>query len=570
MKRHLTLCLCFFFISVGLFPFYSEATAQSLQNEAGYMSIEPINFYFHYGSYFNRLVLKSSRARIWYSFHAADQNSPDTPLFIFFNGGPGSATSSGLMSMYTSRHTLDNKIDEGGGDAYIANPYSWTQMGHLLYVDARNTGFSYNLMDQVSDEGLRYLEFNAQNYNSFFDAADFTRVLLRFLASHPTLQNHPVVIVGESYGGIRSLAMLYLLLNYTDLGNDSEVFQDPALVDEIQTHFDAVFPEYAGQIIPPEVITRQFGHQVLIQPAITTNYQQEIQEEMMFLPGSPLYQVQADTGIPYDPVQYPDPFDYIRYVGERDLYIYTKPQNWLGGFFDNAGVLLRFVQNLSRVSGVDVIAIPGLYASNRTDAYRVITTDYSFSLEPKIESPLTKILFEIPAQWEAPHVRQEPGDLSLVFGILRPWDRYFIGTNYHSNYAFHYWNVAMVRGYDIHSWDPRYGRMFLKNVAHVHTFITNAALDLVIYSAAIPPSLARHSDILTSVQHVVRGEEARPGKIILQYQPSAFPDIADLTTRTIRFPIYAQSCHAVSLTQPEDLFNDVLQWLQEFGINVQK
>ena len=570
MKRHLTLCLCFFFISVGLFPFYSEATAQSLQNEAGYMSIEPINFYFHYGSHFNRLALKSSQARIWYSFHAADHNRPDTPVFIFFNGGPGSATSSGLMSMYTGRYTLDNKIDEGGGDAYIANPYSWTQMGHLLYVDARNTGFSYNLMDQVTDEGLRFLEFNAQNYNSFFDAADFTRVLLRFLAAHPTLQNHPVVIVGESYGGVRSLAMLYLLLNYADLGNDHEVFQDPALVDEIQAHFDTIFPEYAGQIMPPEVITRQFGHQVLIQPAITTNYQLEIQEEMMFLPGSPLYQVEADTGIPYDPEQYPDPFDYIQDVGERDLYIYTKPQNWLGGFFDNAGVLLRFAQNLSRVTGVDVTAIPGLYASNRTDAYRVITTDYSFSLEPKIESPLTKILFEIPAQWEAPQVRQEPGDLSLVFGILRPWDRYFIGTNYHSNYAFHYWNVAMVRGYDIHSWDPRYGRMFLKNVAHVHTFITNAALDLVIYSTAIPPSLARHSDILTSVQHVVRGEEARPGKIILQYQPSAFPDIADLTTRSIRFPIYAQSCHAVSLTQPEDLLNDVLQWLQEFGINVQK
>ena len=570
MKRRIACFLCVLFVSVGLLPFTLEIEAQSLANEAGYIAIEPIDFYFHFGSHFNRLTLKSSQARIWYSFQAADHNRPDTPIFIFFNGGPGSATSCGLMSMYTGRYTLDNTIDEGGGSAYIANPYPWTQIGHLLYVDARNTGFSYNLMDQVSNEGLRFREFNAQNYNSFFDAADFIRALLRFLAAHPILQDHPVVIVGESYGGVRSLTMLYLLLNYTDLGNDQEIFQDPALVDEIQAHFDDVFPEYAGQVMPPEVITRQFGHQVLIQPAITTQYQLEIQEEMMFLPGSPLEQVAAETGIPYDPAQYPDPFDYIRNVGERDLYIYTKPRGWLGGFFDNAGVLLRLVQNLSQVTGVDARGISELYAANRMQAYRIINVDYGLTMGPKLESSLTEILFEIPAQLEAPHVRQEPGDLSLVFGNLRPWDRYYIGTNYHSNYAFHYWNVAMIRGYDIHSWEPRYGRMFLKDVAHVHTFITNAAWDLVIYSKAIPPSLARHSDILISAQHITQGDEARPGEIRLYYQPSAFPDILNLDTRTIRFPKYAKSCHAVSLTQPEDFFNDVMQWLGEHGINVQK
>jgi hypothetical protein len=97
--------------------------------------------------------------------------------------------------------------------------------------------------------------------------------------------------------------------------------------------------------------------------------------------------------------------------------------------------------------------------------------------------------------------------------------------------------------------------MFLKNTAHVHSFITNAAWDIVCYSRALPPAFARHKDILESVQHVkkaVNGEE-RPGQIILNFRPDAFPDIPGLATRTIRFPIYSQSCHSVSLTQPFDL-----------------
>jgi pimeloyl-ACP methyl ester carboxylesterase len=566
MKRRGPILSVLFLVCLGLTPFLPGALAQSLQNEAGFMAIEPITFYFHFGSYFNRLSLKSSRARIWYSFHAADEDRPETPLFVFFNGGPGSATSFGLMSMYTGRYTLDNRVESGGGDAYIVNPVPWTRLGHLLYIDARQTGFSYNLMNQVQDEGSRFQEFNAQNFNSFYDAADFIRVLLRFLAAHPALQRHPVVIVGESYGGVRATAMLHLLLNYADYKNGRETFQDPALADEIQAHYSAVFPQYAGQVVPPGVIAQQFGHQVLIQPALSFNYQEETENEMLARPGSPLYKIGEEVGVSYDPGRYPDPLSFVQDVAGRDLYIYTKPRDWLDGFFNNAGVLLRFVQNLSLVTGVDVTAIGDLYASSRAAAYRVVSTNYPAALEPMAASTAIQALFLRPARLEAPNVQQEPGDMAAVFGSLRPWDRYFIGSNGNANWAFHVYNVALVRGYDIHSWEPRYGRMFLENVAHVKTFVTNAALDLVVYTAALPPSLAKHSEILVSAQHISQGGEARPGKIILNYQPSAFPDIAGLNTRTIRFPLYDKSCHAVSLTQPLDLFTDVSDWLRENGL----
>lgn len=574
MKRIYSVVLCLFaFLLFNPTAVECKESIQALQNEAGFMAIEPITFSFDYGSHFSRLELESSQARIWYSFHAADDKSTEKPLFIFFNGGPGSATSSGLMSMYTSRYTLDNTIDSGGGDVYIPNPYPWTQLGNLLYIDARQAGFSYNIMSEfrsLNDEGVRFQEFNSQNFNPFFDGADFIRVLLRFLARHPELQSNPVVIVGESYGGMRTICMLHILLNYTGYADGQEMYQDKALVAEIQAHFDAVFPQFQGQVVPPEVISAQFGHQVLIQPAISYGYQLEFTEELLRQPGSLAYQLGEEVGVPYNPSIHDDVFDFVDNVAGRDLYIYSKPQGWLGGFFGNAGTLLRYTQNLTSVTGVDVTRIDGLYASARPRGYRVFDTNYDLSLLPGTPTPMVKFHFLDPALQEAEDLSQVSGDMSAVFGALQPWDRYFLRTNYHANWAFHVFNVAKVRGYEVDIYHPRWGWMFLQNVGHVNTFVTNAPLDLVVYPYAIPPSLAMYDDILESLLHVEHPlfGEARPGYIILNYRSSAFPHILGLGTRTIRFPLYAHSCHAVSLTQPEELLEDVSSWLADHGIDV--
>lgn len=540
-----------------------------LQNKAGFITIEPQTFYFHYGSHFSRLMLRSSEARIWYSFHPADRKSAEKPLFVFFNGGPGSASSSGLMSMNTSRFTLDNRI-EGGGNAYMKNPNPWTRLGNLLYIDARQTGFSYNLMNNVHDFDSRFREFNSQNFNPFFDAADFIRVILHLFHNHPELKPNPVIIVGESYGGTRATVMLHILLNYADYGNGNEMYQDEALGAELQAHFDAVFPEFRDQIVPPEVISRQFGQQILIQPALSYGYQSQITDDMLLAPGGLIDQLEQETGILYDPDMHSDPLTFISDVAGRDVYIFTKPRDWLTSFFNNAARLLRTTQNLGIITGTDVTAIPQLYASSRSNAYRIFDTDYAFELMPDDTSHRIKSLFLYPAQKEAQNITQEPGDMSAVFGTLQPWDRYFLSTNYHANWAFHVLNVAKVRGYEVNIDDARYGDMFLQNVAHVDTFITNAALDLVVYSAAIPPSLARHDSIIESILHAESsppGEE-RPGQIILNYRPGAFPGIQGLDTRIIRFPLYASSCHAVSLTQPEELFSDIVRWLKQKSLDL--
>jgi hypothetical protein len=551
---------------------WASPSPAALRDEAGFIDLEPVTFDLQYGSHFHRWTLRSSEASLWYSFHAADADPASKPLFVFFNGGPGSATSHGLLSMYTSKYTLDNRID-GGGDAYIVNPVPWTRLGNLLHIDARQAGFSYNRMDDVGNMTARFLEFNVQNFNPFIDGADFVRVLLRFLAGHPEIRANRVVIVGESYGGVRSIVMLHLLLNYRDYGNNVEMYQDPALVAEIQAHYDAVFPEYRGEKVPPEAIIRQFGHQILIQPAITMNYQSEIASTLMLEPGSVIDQLVRETGIPYNPSIHGTPADYVGDVARRDLYICTKPVGWLNSFFGKAGALLQNVGNLSLVTGFDVTSVASLYAAARTRAYRVFDTNYgtnaALPLPTQGISAEDDFLFLEPARLEAASAARLTGDLPSVFGVLQPWDTYFLGTNYHANWAAIFFNAGKARGYEAYYGFPRFGRMFLKNVVHVQTFVTNAGLDLVVLSRAIPPALARHADIVQSVEHVLASTgEARPGKIVLRYLPSAFPDLPEIGERTIRFPLYAESCHAVSLTQPLDLYQDVVAWLAEKGLHL--
>lgn len=559
------------FISVFLSgPLAGHGALQPIQDEAGFIRIEPITFYFHYGSYFNRLQLTSSDAQIWYSFHAADEDAENKPLFVFFNGGPGSATSSGLLSMYTAPYTLDNSIDSGGGEEFIQNPVPWTRLGNLIHIDARQTGFSYNTMDSVHDTDRRFREFNAQNFNPFFDAADFIRVLLRFLAHHPEIRDNKVVIVGESYGGTRATTLLHLLLNYADYGNGNEMYQDSALTEEIQNHYNIVFPGYNNQRVPPETIIGQFGHQVLIQPAVTMTYQWLKRFEMVLQPGSVIDQLGQDTGIPYDPAVHGNFLNYVMEVINRDVYMYSKPKDWLLGFFYNAGRLLQKTGNLSLVSGTDVTGIPGLYASSRDRAYRLVDPDSSLDMSRE-NIPLTiDLLFFRPARLEAPFIRHSQGDMAATFGNLQPWDRYFIGSSDYVNYAFFFYNVGIARGYDILFSSLQFGRMFLKNVVHVQTFITNAAYDLMIYSDALAPALGMHSDILVSSRHRTQEPAGtqRPGLIILDYQPSAFPGIPGPGTRNIRFPLYQSSGHAVSLNQPVDLYNDVSSWLSRAGIDI--
>jgi len=154
-----------------------------------------------------------------------------------------------------------------------------------------------------------------------------------------------------------------------------------------------------------------------------------------------------------------------------------------------------------------------------------------------------------------------------VFGVLAPWDRYYTDLNYDITNAFA-WNKATLRSYplDFRS-SPLFGVMFLENAAWVETFSTNAAWDSVVYTAAMPGALALHTDMLSGVVLDSAGPPgvARPGRIVLNYLPSIIPGSA-VASRTIRFPGYLWSGHAVTMTQPMEMLDDVVEWLASTGV----
>ena len=550
------------------------------QQEAGFYSLEEFNTYFHTNSYFNRTALRSSKARLWYVYQPADNDPASKPLFVFFNGGPGGGTSSGLLSAYTGKKAV--LVDETTGkSSVINNLHSWTQIGNLLHIDARTTGFSYSLMDNPDDADLRKAEFDAQNYNYFFDGADFLRVILRFLSGHPELQRNRVVIVGESYGGIRATAMLHLLHYYEKYENGQAVYQDPALIQEIRTHYNTVFPGFQGQTVPRDVIAQQFGHQVLIQAAVSRYNQRLIATEILEAPGSILDQLASETGVPY--VRWKDQpgntwiptpnqimnnvYAYLERIN-RDPYIYFKPDGFLWDFFTAAAEILLKYNSLNQMIGMDSANIPELYASARLQAYKTILNANSASqihFSTLLESPQKKHLLNslfLPANED---------DLTSIFGILQPWDRYFIDLNDDANMAFTL-NSTTFYGYELrYSIFPLFGQMFLENVAQVETFFTNADYDIVVFSPSLPDALALHTDFLYSSIYDPTGPSGavRPGQIQLNYRASSVPGTA-VTTRTIRFPRYTKSGHAVTLTEPQEMLDDVRIWLGKTGISASR
>ncbi len=555
---------------------------QAVASEAGFSEIEPIAFSFQNET--SALSLRSSRVRLSYSFHPAERDPALKPLLVFFNGGPGCSTSEGLLSLNTAPTTLHQ--ERTGGRFIRRNPYSWTEVGNLLYIDAPNTGFSYNLMRHGGSAKRRAAEFDAQNFNPFIDAAQFARFLLRFLAAHPALQANPVVLVGESYGGVRSTVLLNLLLFYRDYGDGGNIYRDTTLADEVEQHLTQVFPAETRRPFPPLTIARQFGRQVLIQPLLAGDYQDAIAGEFYEQQDSVIDRIAADTGKKFsrcaerpgdDCNPYENALRFVHRAG-RDIYHHEQPARW----FDHLGTFaergLVHIDVLSRALRWNALDIPGLRPDARQHAYRYRKTPRddirdlhaspAFQRLPvahriRIEDAVRQPSSPEPPRWTTaglPVPRR--GGLTLVeaLGDLNPWDDYLTGCNDAVNHAY-YQNRAVAAGFDIAPTSVLYGELFLHNLAVVETFITHAEMDLVIYSPALPRALGKYSSLIEKVS-------MQDDLIIVTYRHGAFPDALTTHRRRIFFPHYPQAGHGVPASQPRRILHDVRDWLL-FGPNAE-
>lgn len=212
----------------------SEAPA--FPSEMGFISVDPE-------------PLAPATGHMFYVLLSADSDPGKKPVFVFFNGGPGVPTSTNLLVDATGPEQFI--VDAAGQGAIVENAASFTKLGSLLYIDERQTGFSY-------DDAPGY----PCTFDMHQDAIDFTRTILRVLDTHPQLTASRVVLVGESYGGVRAQLILQDLLHYT---------QVPEITTEVQQHLDTVFA--AKAVHPPDEVAHQFFAQVLIQPVVVGAFQ---------------------------------------------------------------------------------------------------------------------------------------------------------------------------------------------------------------------------------------------------------------------------------------------------------
>ena len=487
-------------------------TRAEIGAEAGFIEIEPVDYTLHGSS--TPYLATSSRARLFYSFHPADEAPEDRPLMVVYSGGPGASTGI-LLGGNTAPMTVDPA--RTGDRKVVKSTSSWTAFANVLHVDARGAGLSYGIAPGASDPTIREDEITERNFNPWLDAADIVRVVLRFLDAHPTFARSRVVMAGESYGGLRTEVALHLLLHPERYETGSAIYLDAALAKEIRAHFAS-----AGT-----TAKEQFDRAVLLQPRLTSPEQQAAAGASLEAEGSPIYVLDPSVG--YIPCKdksipcssYPNVVEYLTQLG-RDIYDVRKPAGDEFARYAALGERLADPPVLGQVLGQDPDGIAKLRAGERGDAYRLVDPDPT----------------------------AEP--LDAVLGDLPPHDRYFemelfelIGAPFVSS--------ALV-SLGLERTNSRYGRLFLEDLLDVRVFITNAAFDAAIWTPSLPDALAMYT---SDVAGVHKGDEA----FTLDFVPGAF-DAPAGTSRTVTFPTYAASGHSIALDEPDKLADDIAAFLR--------
>ncbi|MET0593512.1 MAG: hypothetical protein ABW133_12485 [Polyangiaceae bacterium] len=426
--------------------------------------------------------------RMFYSFQPAESaDGGPKPLIVFFNGGPGAATSTLLTAFGTGRYSLPRR--EIPGTHVVPNPNTFARFANLLYVDARNTGFSYELRPD-DGKGLGSCDdFIAE------DAADMVRVILRFLTANPAIRRAPVVIAGESYGGIRTVTMLRQLFHYRDpslpVPND--------LRDEMQAHFDAVWPGGAGTVHPTAQIATQFVGAILIQPLLGGQEQNAITGPLVRL--DPYLSPYLDT---------PNARHDVR-----------ESVTWSNETSKRAAAALADEEASRSLLQFDLGRIEALLAPARRNAWR-----NGNAVDSDIEARF-----------------------GARFGLLGADDQYL---------SFQFPGTAYLECTIPATLDDRIFRWFLDLLPEARFFLTNARYDSVIHSPAIVAML-KTANGSTVVDDAARPNVERPGWIKMSV-PAAEGGDKDVA---IRYPLYDDSGHAVTIAQGAELANDVRDWLSE-------
>jgi carboxypeptidase C (cathepsin A) len=164
------------------------------------------------------------------------------PVTFLYNGGPGSPSFWLHMGSYGPRMVKTSNALPTGPAPYsvVENPNSLLDRSDLVFIDAVGTGFS-----RLAGKGT-VKDF----YGTDGDAQAFAKFITRYVTLNKRW-NSPKFLFGESYGTLRSAALVYLLgrqgMNFNGVVLLSTVLDYSTLISPVMDQpFEDMLPTFAA------------------------------------------------------------------------------------------------------------------------------------------------------------------------------------------------------------------------------------------------------------------------------------------------------------------------------------
>ncbi|GMH03075.1 hypothetical protein Nepgr_004914 [Nepenthes gracilis] len=161
---------------------YSQSTVETLPGFSGELPFKLETGYIGVG--------ELDEIQLFYYFIESEREPVTDPLMLWLAGGPGC---SGLSSILFEIGPLKIDVEAWNGSLppLLLNPYSWTKVANILFIDQPvGTGFSYAISQSA---------YNTSDTLSVDQVYTFLR---KWIAYHPRFISNPLYIGGNSYSGI--------------------------------------------------------------------------------------------------------------------------------------------------------------------------------------------------------------------------------------------------------------------------------------------------------------------------------------------------------------------------------
>ncbi|KAH8490259.1 hypothetical protein H0E87_022696 [Populus deltoides] len=175
--------------------------------------------------------------QLFYYFIKSQRNSKDDPLLLWLTGGPGCSAFCGLV-FEIGPISFEVKEYNGSLPTLVLNPYSWTQVSSILFLDLPvGTGFSY---------ARTPLALQRSDFKQVSHAEQFLR---KWLMDHQEFLANPIYIAGDSYSckivpvivqnisngnndGIEPLLNVKALIRYSSITYNAECLKNVDAFDK--------------------------------------------------------------------------------------------------------------------------------------------------------------------------------------------------------------------------------------------------------------------------------------------------------------------------------------------------